>query len=68
MEVTLKLHSSAALPSEKKLQHPLNRRLCVCVPKSRAGQLGEKEILAATGNRTTDPRSTNRIAKCPNIM
>jgi len=33
-----------------------------------AGQLGEKEILAVTGNRTTDPRSTNRITKCPNII
>jgi len=40
----------------------------VGVPKSRAGQLGEKEILAATGNRTTDPRSANRIAKFRNTM
>jgi len=39
----------------------------VGVPKSRAGQFGEKEILTA-GNETTDPRSTNRIAKYPNIM
>jgi hypothetical protein len=44
MEVSGQLHASAALPPEKKPQHPLHRRLVG--PRSRSGPGGEEKNLS----------------------
>jgi hypothetical protein len=60
MNVSGQLHAPAALPRERSLLYPLNRRLGG--PQSQSERRYEEKILDPTGPRTPTPRSSRPVA------